>query len=301
MYKKNALLLVIILCLTTYSFYKFIMKPKVAVSIAGGIGNQLFAYAFARSYSLKNNANVTLINEVGQEHTGYKLNVFNTYNFKIQNYQPKFYEKIKENFNIKQKYDYSLMNKRNKIFFYGYLQSEKYFEDYKDIIQNDLTLKIRPSAQFNDMLRLIKSKQISASVHIRRGDFLNPENKAKFANYSNDYYVTALAILKSKIGLTPYIFVFSDDIIWAKNNIKIDVPVTYVDYSTEKNAYEDLILMSHCTHNIIANSSFSWWGAWLNRNPNKKVIAPKVWYLEPHTKKLNPSPDSWITIDAKYI
>ena len=94
----------------------------------------------------------------------------------------------------------------------------------------------------------------------------------------------------------PHFFIFSDDQKWVKDNFKIKYPIAFIDHNASKKDYEDLRLMSLCKHNIIANSSFSWWGAWLNSNPKKIVIAPKEWFADPSIDTSDLIPPGWIRL-----
>lgn len=161
---------------------------------------------------------------------------------------------------------------------HGYFQSEKYFKDYKD----DIRFLLTPLSSSSPML------SNTASIHVRRGDYLK-FNKA-FEQLDLGYYTKAISILNAK----KYI-VFSDDIDWCKKTFRGNE----FSFSEGTSEVEDLVLMSKCEHNIIANSSFSWWGAWLNNNPNKKVIAPSKWFgpeLSPTHNTKDLIPKEWIII-----
>ena len=145
----------------------------------------------------------------------------------------------------------------------------------------------------------IKRENSSVYMHIRRGDYISvAANKNIFESLQSEYYQKAINLIKEKCDISA-IFVFSNDILWCREHLKFDIPVYYVDGNDEYHGHEDLYLMSQCTHNIIANSTFSWWGAWLNNNENKMVIYPKRFY------KLNDKwhdskelcPKEWINID----
>jgi hypothetical protein len=118
----------------------------------------------------------------------------------------------------------------------------------------------------------------SVSLHVRRGDYVTHAATAKVLNpCSLDYYHKAIECV-SRTVTSPHFFVFSDDPAWAQRNLKITFPTKYIDKNSGSQNYVDMHLMTHCKHNIIANSSFSWWGAWLNKNPDKLVIAPTNWF-----------------------
>ena len=133
----------------------------------------------------------------------------------------------------------------------------------------------------------------SVGIHIRRGNYVaDAQVNHIHGTCDMDYYNRSIKYISGRIT-NPHFYIFSDEIEWAKQNFKIEFPMTYVDtnigfdgenYQDDKN-YEDLRLMSQCKHNIIANSSFSWWGAWLNVNPNKIIIAPKNWFADTEKNK----------------
>ena len=150
----------------------------------------------------------------------------------------------------------------------GWFENERYFADIADIIRKEFTLKnpLSPAAELWPQKLL--AAECAVSMHFRRGDFLKLGDYPQFAVAPLEYYFTALKQLAEP---KPTVFVFSDDLPWCRANVKLDVPTEFVEGC--KN-YEDLHLMSLCKHNINANSTFSWWGAWLNQNPDKKVFVP---------------------------
>ena len=159
----------------------------------------------------------------------------------------------------------------------GYWQSEKYFKSIEATIRSDFTFK-QPMSQANQNIvnDIVQSKSIS--LHVRRGDYVqNSVTLAAHGACPLEYYQAAIAYMIERVAL-PKFFIFSDDIEWVKNNIRINFPCQYVENNHGAESYNDMHLMSLCNHNVIANSSFSWWGAWLNSNPNKIVIAPKRWF-----------------------
>lgn len=160
------------------------------------------------------------------------------------------------------------------VFIEGYWQHYKYFENMQAQIFEELTLKQPLNIKAKTWLSAINNDLSSVAVHIRRGDYVTDSG----ANYLMgvlpiEYYQKAITYIKQKIS-NPSFYFFSDDLDWVKNNIKTNTPAYYIEGNLD---YVDLDLMRHCSHNIIANSTFSWWAAFLNRNPNKIVIAPKKW------------------------
>ncbi len=176
-------------------------------------------------------------------------------------------------------------------YLHGYWQSDKYFSHVADDLRANFVYRHPMSAQNADMAARIVSGA-SISLHVRRGDFLSLG-----ANRSCDqaYYDAALAAASD--GLTaPTVYVFSDDPQWAKDNLPLPFDKVVVDFNGPDTDYEDQRLMSLCQHNIIANSSFSWWAAWLNKNPAKRVAGPKNWFSSPTHDNPDMLPDDWIKI-----
>ncbi|MEI6304723.1 MAG: alpha-1,2-fucosyltransferase [Candidatus Taylorbacteria bacterium] len=178
----------------------------------------------------------------------------------------------------------------------GYWQNEKYFKSIENNIKKEFTL-INPLRSAAKKFAIeIGSLINSISIHIRRGDYVSDQKTNKYhGTCGPEYYSKAIKYITSKIGSNIHVFVFSDDIEWVKQNMPLKYPVTYVS-SPEIPDYEELILMSQCKHNIIANSTFSWWGAWLNENPDKIVIAPKRWTLKGEKNFKDICPPSWTRI-----
>ena len=288
-----------------------------------GLGNQMFQYAFGQAIGMSTGINVSYdlswfekknIAETGTPRK-YELNVFETniiepklfYLLKYDLYDSSFIHRLYKkalrstgivNLLYEQNefmIDYSLINRINKkSYIVGYFQTEDYFIKYENSIRNMFRFRYELSENskkyYNDIL-----KSNSVGIHIRRGDFLKYKS---FGTCSNEYYINAIKYILSKID-APKFFIFSDDLNWVKeqsffNNLNI----SYVEGNIEDKSYEDMRLMSLCRHNIISNSSFSWWGSWLNNNQNKIVIAPKRWFADDNmnakVKRLIPS--SWIKL-----
>ncbi|WCD82151.1 alpha-1,2-fucosyltransferase [Pseudomonas sp. TUM22785] len=163
----------------------------------------------------------------------------------------------------------------------GYWQSERYFDSIVSDVRKAFRFRNQLSAPALELSTQIGSVN-SVSLHIRRGDYItNSKANALMAECSIEYYNRAIDHVRNKL-LEPHFFVFSDDLNWAEDNLKLDFPTTYVDINRGEDSYNDMRLMSMCHSNIIANSSFSWWGAWLNTNADKIVISPSRWF-----KKIN--------------
>ncbi len=177
----------------------------------------------------------------------------------------------------------------------GYWQSEKYFSDVAPAIRNELQVTAPISPTTRSLYRQIGAVN-AVSIHIRRGDYVSSKKThLVHGTCSLEYYRQALALLKEKIGEAE-LFIFSDDIAWTKANLVSDLPTHFVDHNDAAHAYEDLFLMSSCRHHIIANSSFSWWGAWLNGYSDKIVVAPRKWFSHSGADTKDLLPEGWIKV-----
>lgn len=177
-------------------------------------------------------------------------------------------------------------------YLHGYWQSERYFADHAETIRRETQITTQPSPRNAEMARQIASVP-SISLHVRRGDYLQ---SGAYASCGGEYYQAALARLAQITQSRPTVFVFSDDPAWARDNLDLPFDKVVVDFNGRETDYEDLRLMSLCRHNIIANSSFSWWGAWLNANPDKRVVAPKRWFAAEHRQNPDILPKDWISL-----
>jgi hypothetical protein len=189
-------------------------------------------------------------------------------------------------------FDANIFKSKKDVYLEGYWQTEKYFSRIKDTIFKAFTSKYTL-----DTGNLQISSSISAcnavSVHIRRGDYVsNPEYASMYGACDIDYYKRACTLINKQL-VNPYYFIFSDDPEWTKARIDFFQPSLLISHNTGEHSYKDLLLMSLCKHNIIANSSFSWWAAWLNVNPNKIVIAPERWFNNKSLANQDILPDSW--------
>jgi hypothetical protein len=180
----------------------------------------------------------------------------------------------------------------------GDWQSELYFKEYEHIIRNCFAFPDLNSEEWSVvLLRKIESTN-SVAIHVRRGDYLFAYNYAINGVCPIDYYRNAIALMKQKVP-DPYFYLFSDDPEWVKTSFAdLTDPFDVVEGNKGNNSWKDMLLMSKCRHQIIANSSFSWWSAWLNNNPGKIVIAPQNWFAhgrDSDTKDLIPG--TWFRID----
>lgn len=156
----------------------------------------------------------------------------------------------------------------------GYWQSEKYFLSIADVVRKDFTFPEAPER--NKILAAEMAENISVSIHVRRGDYVGC-----YPVTDETYYDPAMAYFREKYG-NVHFYVFSNDMAWCCEHLKAE-KISYVEWNTGEDSPFDMWLMTQCKHNIIANSSFSWWGAWLNQNEGKEVVAPRTWFYHAET------------------
>jgi hypothetical protein len=286
----------------------------IIVKLKGGLGNQLFQYALGRSIALAHHKQVKFdlswFDRFPQRK--YKLGHFNTevdIATKIETialrkwkrkdgkrYLPLNFFRKKEALHIEES-DYRFQHKILKVLDNTYLdgnwQSEKYFKNIENIIREEIILKEVVNENLKQLTQRIQENN-SVSLHIRRGDYTTVKVQRVLKLCSPKYYHQAIEFIKHKTK-KPTFFVFSDDIEWVKDNIETNTPTIFVSNGNLED-YEELMLMSKCKHNIIANSSFSWWGAWLNNNPDKIVITPKEWFNDKNKNINDLIPSHWIKI-----
>jgi len=289
----------------------------VIVKISGGLGNQLFQYAFGQYI-----AKVLRVSVKYDLQTNLSLNNFTVRNVELMNYDfdfivatsddvkslnytySAFYTRIKRKFAQKfPKFSNSLfvedklhqvfdnISLKDNCYYDGYWQSYVYLSINKDILMSQICLN-KFSFGSEKLIERINSAN-SISLHVRRGDYISiKKNNDIFHVCSIDYYRDAIELIESKVS-NPQYFIFSDDIEWAKQNF---IGSEYI-FVEGNNPHIDMYLMSLCENNIIANSTFSWWGAWLNSYVDKIVVAPKLWYIGNVNNKLeNFIPEQWIRI-----
>lgn len=178
----------------------------------------------------------------------------------------------------------------------GYWQSERYFAAVAGEIRKEFTV-CDPIEGRNLELAIRIEETESVSLHVRRGDFVtNPETASFHGICGLEYYDHAIKRISDAVN-HPEFFVFSDDPNWVQDNLKIPFPTTIITHNGY-HGHEDLRLMSLCRYNIIANSSFSWWGGWLNRNPDKIIVAPSRWFTNPEIDTRDLLPESWLRIES---
>jgi hypothetical protein len=276
--------------------------------IIGGMGNQLFQYAAGRSLQKLHNCELKLDLFAFEN---YDLRNFDLSNFNVEinvatleeiksltfsNYLQKVKNKIKpineRTFFKETFFHYNRLFEKlgSNVYIKGYFQSEKYFKPIEELIRKEFSLNSEIIDPVKDLGREISSHN-SISIHFRRGDYKNREFYEYHGILSLQYYLDSYKYFNENIT-NPVYYIFTDDIQWVKSNISLPDSI-FVSGEITKNHYEDLYLMSQCRHNIIANSSFSWWAAWLNNHEDKIVIAPKKWFKKGPKDTYDLFPESW--------
>lgn len=283
------------------------------VQFLGGLGNQMFQYAFylALKRHFKNVkadisefAGYTLHNGFElKEAFGINLDFISSTEKKLYYNKDNewMYQKIRKLFGLSDsvfteikefEYDEDIFNDKHSRYYIGYWQNEKYFSGFRDLLLEDFRYKKALSPENSQLLTRIKNSN-SVSIHVRRGDYIGHPLLGNICGYS--YYSNAIDFINSRIK-DPVYFVFSNDIEWCKENLNLK-SIYFCEENTEKNSAIDLLLMSNCKSNIIANSTFSWWGAWLNQTADKKVVAPSKWINAPHLNDYDIVPSSWFRVE----
>ena len=274
----------------------------IVLKFNGGLGNQMFQYAFYLRLKKEYPLSLYLfdIAKAQDNHFGYELdNVFYIDSIK----QARNYRRLKRHWPMLEtkfhtiKQEDSLRYSRDPFFIHrfgiiyeGFWQSEKFFLPIENKVRTAFSFQ---EGKLNDKTKetaVFLESSNSISVHIRRGDYL--QHADVFGLCTNEYYEKAITFFKERIATPTFVF-FSDDIEWVKQNIKCDNAL-YITWNQGEESWQDMYLMSHCKHNIIANSSFSWWGAWLNPSIEKIVVAPKQWFL--YSNNYDILPDKWLKL-----
>ena len=180
----------------------------------------------------------------------------------------------------------------------GYFQSEKYFQDHSRTIREDFTFTAPLDGDNAEMAQRMAGCE-SVSLHVRRGDYVNNPETAFIGTCRPDYYSNCVRRILERVD-SPRFFVFSDDPAWAEQNLDLlGCPAEFVSHNLGRADHEDLRLMSLCRHNVLANSSFSWWAGWLNANPDKLVLAPAIWLRDEKHDDSDRCPASWTLVNGE--
>lgn len=289
----------------------------IILRLSDGLGNQLFQYAFGRQLALRHGVPLKL--DLRQFNSrslrSYKLHHYNiaaeiatngelesflgkSFLKKVHRKAEKLLPKHKRSLYIEAEWwvhePYALQAGPN-VYVKGFWQHHHYLENLPRQILEELTLKKELAAEAQSMLSSILQAENAVSVHVRRGDYVSKEKANKLMGVLPlDYYQRAVKYMQEIVS-NPSFYVFSDDLNWVRQHAKFETPVTFVQLREAESDCAEIHLMSRCRHHIIANSTFSWWGAFLNSSPDKKIIMPAQWAAPSHlNKRVELGFSSWI-------
>ena len=287
------------------------MKRQIVSRIFGGLGNQMFQFAMGRAMAIRSQSSLLLDTRYfdSAPSVTFRLDHFNVGQAVATGRLPPQRKEERLRYllwrglklpphRVKESalsFDATMLMPRTNVWLDGYWQSERYFADCIETIRKDLRIVTPPSQENANQLAEIAACP-AISLHVRRGDYLLPQNQALFAACSKEYYTKAVDLMASKMTEEPVIYVFSDDPDWACDNLALPFEKRVMGHNGRDAEYEDMRLMSACRNHIIANSSFSWWGAWLNPSPDKIVIGPASWFADPSVSNPDILPESWLPL-----
>jgi hypothetical protein len=273
----------------------------IVTKIFGGLGNQMFQYAIGRSVSLRLGVplrlDLTYFSPTARKRRRYGLGNFalaaveasaadiaatrgygpsklarNWYALakRLRGPSPSYHQD-----NSGQSFDVTFPTWQAPMYLKGYWINERYFADHAETVRGDFAITAAPLARTAELQTIIDAAPHTASIHVRRGDFVSAANRQRYGELTPDWYHEAVRLVLATAPGTR-VFVFSDDIAWVRANLRLPEGTVYVDHTGEATCIDDLRLMSRCRHHIIANSTFSWWGSWLGRSDGL-VVTPAPW------------------------
>ncbi len=266
------------------------------VKIAGGLGNQMFQYAVAKAVSLKMQQTLYLDTTWFIQH---RSRDFELHNYRISYKKAayatviwhKVWKRIFTILNLRNRYwvydeddtflyDDSVFHKKYS-YLMGYFQNPEYFRSIRDVLQREFVLSNQVESGQGQLIQKLQSTE-SVAVHVRRGDYVS-ENHSSLQKYivqDVDYYHRAFRLVSDKIS-EPEFYIFSDDIDWCKKNFDSSIyHIHFIDSSLSNSVHDDFLFMRSCRHFILANSTFSWWAAWLSHEKGRLVVVPERWYMD---------------------
>ena len=296
---------------------------KIVLRESGGLGNQLFQYAALRYYARRYHAEMHIAVDPAWNALSYgyprpcllqhfmipaKMEVRSLSDRIIFSDKPwlkrasapfrkalniqVFNEPVPEQYRFAR--ELPLRHGLRRLYLGGYFQSHSMVEEMRDELRLDLTFRQPPHGKTLEVMEQMQRCRTPVSLHVRRGDAtLAVEGKVVL---TPEYYSQAMALMKDRL-IDPTFFVFSDDMRYVTENLILDRRTVLVHHNDTFTSHEDLRLMASCRHHILANSTFSWWGAWLNPHPDKMVIAPRHWYLGMDKYYPHLFPPEWILND----
>jgi len=287
----------------------------IIVKLYGRMANQMFQYALGRALAEKNGAELKLdlstfkkppywpymldrFNIIENPATDKEIAWFKKYHWK-KGKRWFWYNRLIANrryYADERQFHFEpwILTLKDPVYLDGYWQTEKYFTQIEGIVRKEFTLRSPPSKETMALEDRISGVN-AVSLHVRRAEMVSVKRINEWHGVcSVDYYGKAIQTIAERVP-DPHFFLFSDDPAWTRENIVPPFPSTYLPGNME-HAEEDQYLMSRCKHHIIANSSFSWWGVWLNPNKGKIVIGPKKWFNTPKMDTSDILPASWIRL-----
>jgi hypothetical protein len=296
----------------------------VTVLLRGGLGNQMFEYAAGLALAHKNNTHLLLDTTMIRDRFPRRQISFREYDLDVFTLKPQLttFSRVANVFPVpglwtgldmsfigarallgtqklvreksEHVFDPAVLAAGSDAFLWGFWQSPKYFAGAEAEIRNAFKFRHSLSGEALALAGKIKNSN-SVAIHVRRGDYLSSKYRHLYGETNIDYYLKAIEYIAEHIKL-PSFFVFSDDVAWCKENIKPPFPTTYVDDASRgpKSSFH-MQLMSLCKHNVIANSTFSWWPAWLNADKDKIVVAPKKWLASSEYEE-DIIPEGWVKL-----
>lgn len=294
----------------------------IIVKIWEGLGNQLFQYAFARALQLRTGQKVFIDTDNADRgrKDKYTKRYYELDHFRIALpsckkqpskglcllYNTEFCQKLAKTDKIFKTlgmkyyeentvvYKKELEFVEGNVYFKGWFQNEKYFSEYAKIIRRDFIPKEK--IQISLELRQILEQMETVSIHIRRGDYKRNRSMLPLT-----YYEQAINLINHQLD-SPYFIIFSDEPEWVRENLKLNRKHKIICKYDGFKDYEEMLIMSKCRHNIIANSTFSWWAAWLNQNKDKIVMGPQTWFPETaRNRGINIMPDTWMKLKVSHL
>jgi Glycosyl transferase family 11 len=295
-----------------------IIAPLIIARLNGGLGNQMFQFAAARAMALRTGATLKLdVSAFARDRLRrYDLGVYALADHvpmasdddlaKCEQKTPRGLALIGKALGFgaaaipaireaQFHYDPALATATPPAYLVGYWQSERYFADHAGQIRQDFMPR-QPLEPDNVTIADLIQRSAAVSLHVRRGDYVSDAKVRSVHGVCDlDYYARAMAAIEARVAAPSY-FVFSDDPDWTRANLISAHPMTFITANPGARAYRDMRLMSLCQHHIIANSSFSWWGAWLNPQAAKIVVAPSQWFAGGHNDARDLLPASWLRV-----
>ena len=291
----------------------------IVVRLMGGLGNQMFQYALGRALSHRLGVELKLdlswFSDQNKSVTrrDYQLAALNTvasiatkddldrlrvpgrgWFADIAGMLNPFYRKTY----IRERgfqFDPTMLNSQDDVYLEGFWQSERYFKEISEILRQEFTLRTALDEHGHRLKDLIVGCR-SVSLHFRRGDYVTSQTANKFhGTCSLDYYREAVDVIRNRVS-SPHFFIFSDEPSWVRKAFPLDLPSTFIGGDGPRPAPEEMYLMSKCRHHVMANSTFSWWGAWLQGSTGNTVIAPQKWFSSSAVNTSDLLPEQWIRI-----